>query len=131
MIESLQAARAAERRQALFYRGLATAAERAGQAALAERLQELHADEQHHLSRLTARLVELGAATPALEEDGPALPPLEEWEAAASEREAEEIRRYVALLAGTADAETRALLESIVEVEEMHREKLGGKWTLA
>ncbi len=62
LIAALEEARAAEKEQALFYRALAAEAERRGDAALSERYNELHADEQHHLARLTARLLELGAA---------------------------------------------------------------------
>ena len=61
LIEPLEQARAAEKAQALFYRALAAEAEARGNERLSERLNELHADEQHHLSRLTARLLELGA----------------------------------------------------------------------
>src|SRR5690606_27127888 len=71
----LHDARAAEKEQALFYRALAALAEERGDTALSERLNGLHADEQHHLSRLTARLVELNepladlshVASPAVE----------------------------------------------------------------
>jgi len=54
-LEALHEARAAEKEQAAFYRRLAAEAEALGDDALAERLNGLHADEQHHLSRLTAR----------------------------------------------------------------------------
>ena len=95
----LQAARAAERDQALFYRALASEAERRGDRDLSERLNGLHADEQHHVSRLSARLLELGEALEEL--PPPAMPEvaLDAWEPLAKEREAIELDRYQALLA--------------------------------
>src|SRR4051812_11687659 len=57
VVQSLRAARSHEKQQALFYRALAVAAEATDEATLAERLNELHADEQHHFSRLSARLL--------------------------------------------------------------------------
>ena len=130
-IPDLQAARAAEKAQALFYRALAAAAEDAGDAALGERLNELHADEQHHLSRLTARLLELGARPEPL--DGMRAPAvsLDGWEAAAAAREAEEVGRYEALSSLPMDAATAALVAEILETERHHAEARGGKWTPA
>lgn len=130
-VEALQDAREAEKAQALFYRALAAAAEERGDEALSERLNELHADEQHHLSRLTARLLELGASPRDLAHLPGAPAGLEGWEEAARAREAEEVRRYEALLESAADAETAALLREIVETERKHAEHLGGKWTPA
>jgi len=124
----LHDARAAEKEQALFYRALAALAEERGDTALSERLNGLHADEQHHLSRLTARLVELNepladlshVASPAVE--------LGEWESVAQVREADEIARYEMLLAQDIDADTRAMIESFLEAERAHERELGGKW---
>src|SRR5690606_11727116 len=124
----LHDARAAEKEQALFYRSLAALAEERGDTALAERLTGLHADEQHHLSLLTARLVALNepladlshAASPAVE--------LGEWESVAQVREADEIARYEMLLAQDIDADTRAMIESFLEAERAHERELGGKW---
>ena len=124
----LHDARAAEKEQALFYRALAALAEERGDTALSERLNGLHADEQHHLSRLTARLVELNepladlshVASPAVE--------LGEWESVAQVREADEIARYEMLLAQDIDADTRAMIESFLEAERTHERELGGKW---
>ncbi len=128
-LEALLAARAAEREQAAFYRALAAAAERAGDAALAERLNELHADEQHQLSRLTARLIELGETPPPLEGPTSRAAVLKGWEADARRLEEGEQRRYSRLLGiGDLDAGTRELLEEILRVEKIHAEKLGGKW---
>jgi rubrerythrin len=127
----LAQARAAEKAQSLFYRALAADAEERGDAALSERFNELHADEQHHLSRLTARLMELGAP---LEELGgmrgePARP--ESWEADSRAREEAEVERYEALLEHPMDGQTEALLREIVDTERSHARELGGKWTPA
>jgi rubrerythrin len=131
LIHALEEARAAEKAQALFYRGLAAAAEDRGDDALSERLNELHADEQHHVSRLTVRLMEMGVAPAELEaSSGPAM--LEGWEGAARLREEAEVTFYQALLArGQADDRTAALLGEILETERHHAEELGGKWTPA
>jgi rubrerythrin len=131
LITALQQARVAEKEHALFYRALAAAAEDRADAALSERFNELHADEQHHLSRLTARLLELGATPddlqPSLEAAG-----IDGWEDAARAREDDEVSRYEALLAaGTADAQTASLLREILDTERHHAAELGGKWTAA
>ena len=131
LTDALRRAREAEKEQALFYRALAAAAEARGDAALAERFNELHADEQHHLSRLTARLMELGAEL----SDPPATPPhvsLDGWAEAAGARERGEVARYEGLLArGDADDATAALLVEILNTERHHAAELGGKWTMA
>jgi D-sedoheptulose 7-phosphate isomerase len=124
----LHEARLAEKRQALFYRALAAAAEDAGDNDLSERLNGLHADEQHHLSRLTVRLMEL---TEPVDDLSPELAPdvrLDGWEELARGREAEEIARYAGLLTHELDARTRALLEVFLDVERHHAAALGGKW---
>lgn len=121
----------AEKGQALFYRSLAARAEDSGDAELAERLQELHADEQHHVSRLTARLLELGAAPPDLAHLRASDVPLRGWERIAKRREREEVERYSALLMQDLDPRTRALAEEILATESKHAELLGGKWTPA
>jgi ferritin-like protein len=131
LIDALLRAREAEKEQALFYRALAAAAEARGDAALAERVNELHADEQHHLSRMTARLLELGVALrdPAL--PAPAVS-LDGWEEAAGARERGEVARYEGVLArGDADEATAALLSEILNTERHHAAELGGKWTIA
>jgi rubrerythrin len=127
----LQAARAAEKAQAHFYRALAAAAEAAGRPELAERFHDLHADEQHHFSRLTARLLELGEAPREIEPLPAPRAGLEGWEAAAAAREGEEVRLYEELLRREWDEPTRSLLSSILDVERHHAETLGGKWTMA
>jgi rubrerythrin len=130
-VGELQACREAEKAQALFYRALAAAAEARGDEALSERFNELHADEQHHLSRLTARLLELGASPADLSGVRPEVPAPEAWEPEARRREEEEVRRYQAFLAGGPEEATAALLREILETETKHAEHLGGKWTRA
>jgi len=128
VLEMLQRLRAAEKEQALYYRSLAVEAEAAGDAALAQRFHDLHADEQHHLSRLTARLLELGAAPADLAAVRAPERSLAEWEPDARRREQDEIRHYEVALVGGMDAETRAILEQILESERAHARELGGKW---
>jgi rubrerythrin len=128
VMETLHAARAAERDQAMFYRALASAAEDIGDTALSERLNGLHADEQHHVSRLSARLLELEQDLPELRP--PSLPEvgLEQWEALAHERELIEVERYEALLTHDLDERTRAMVAEFLDAERHHAEALGGKW---
>ena len=91
----------------------------------------MHADEQHHLSRLTARLLELGAVPADLRGAGEGAG-LEGWEGAARLREEAEVTRYERLLArGDVDAQTEALLREILDTERHHAAELGGKWTAA
>lgn len=128
----LERSREREKAQTLFYRRLAAWAEEAEDEALAERFNELHADEQHHLSRLTARILELGAIPTGLpvvslpEEDG-----LEGWEGRARGLEEEEVDWYESLLENELNGETRALIDEILESERHHRDNLGGKWMSA
>jgi rubrerythrin len=129
--DDLQRARAAEKAQALFYRALAALAEDAGDGALGERLNELHADEQHHLSRLTARLLERGARPAPLDDVRAPAVSLDGWEDAAAAREADEVARYEALAARELDEATAALVAEILETERHHAAGRGGKWTPA
>jgi ferritin-like protein len=132
LMDALQDARAAEKEHALFYRALAAAAEERGDAALGERFNELHADEQHHLSRLTARLIELGAAPRDLDAVAAGPGDLDGWEIEARLRETAEVARYEKLLARrAADARTEDLLRAILHTERHHAAELGGKWTAA
>jgi rubrerythrin len=124
----LQEARLAEKRQSLFYRSLASAAEAVGDAALSERFNELHADEQHHLSRLTVRLMELQQPLPDLGEEPAPDVHLEGWEELARGRETEEIARYAHLLNHPLDDKTRHMIVQFLEAERGHEELLGGKW---
>jgi rubrerythrin len=131
LVRLLEEARRAEKEQALFYRGLASEAEQRDDAELAARFHDLHADEQHHLSRLTARLIEMGEKPADLADvrAGPVDSP--GWEAEAHAREDAEIRRYESLLAGTLDEHTREIVAEVLEVERHHARELGGKWTMA
>lgn len=117
-----------EKEQTAFYRVLAAAAEEAGEEELAERLNALHADEQHHLSRLTARILELGGEVPEI----PTAPPygegLEGWEERARVREGDEVRWYEEAREEGVDPESRRILEEILESERHHARDLGGKW---
>jgi rubrerythrin len=131
IVAAIEERRAAEKAQALFYRALAAAAEEAGDERLAQRLHDLHADEQHHLSRLTARLLELGAVPADLGAMRASGPGLAGWEISARERERAEIEGYETLLRSELDDRTRALAGDILDVERHHEQELGGKWTLA
>ncbi len=130
VVEFLREGRERERSQTAFYRRLAAAAEEAGDAVAIERLNELLADEQHHLSRLTARLMELGDSPPPLE-DPPGAPKFPGWELEARAREAGEVAFYKAVLCREMDRKTREILEEILHSERRHREELRGKWMSA
>lgn len=133
-LRQLNDARSAERGQTRFYRALAQAAGAAGDVEGEERLNELHADEQHHLARLTARLLELGEPLPPdpPRERAVDLAPWPAWEEEARKREVEEVRRYEALLElGELDPVTRGIVEEILSTERHHARALGGKWVPA
>ncbi|HUE96633.1 MAG TPA: ferritin-like domain-containing protein [Longimicrobiaceae bacterium] len=130
LIDLLERARAAEKEQALWYRSLASRAEELSPD-LAQRFHDLHADEQHHLSRITARVLELGERPKDLAAVRAPAVDLDEWEPGVREREGEEIARYRRLLDEPLDEVTRALIEAILAVEEHHAAELGGKWTMA
>ena len=103
-------------------------AESVGDGPVSERLNALHADEQHHLSRLTARLIELGE-TP---EDLSTFPREEAvyhgWEKVARARELREIEWYEEISTVIADSATRDVIMEILESERHHQRELGGKW---
>ena len=124
----LTEARRREKVRTLIYRTLAAEAELAGDADASERLNGLHADEQHHLSRLTARLLELGGEPEEL--GGLPRPelPLEGWEARARELEADEVDFYEEATALDLDPDTAEIVDEILASERMHLEHLGGKW---
>jgi rubrerythrin len=124
----LAEARVAEKAQALFYRALAAAAEEHGDSATAERLNDLHADEQHHLSRLTARLVELEQHLQSLNDVTTPVCDLSSWESTARARERSEVARYEKLLLAPLDAQTRSMILEFLEAERLHESELGGKW---
>lgn len=130
--ELLEEARRREKGQTLFYRRLAALAEEAGRADEAERLNGLHADEQHHLSRLTARLLEMGRRPTDLRNVPRPDVTLAGWEDVAREREGQEVAWYErALHAGPVAEETRVIFEEILASERHHEEELGGKWMSA
>ena len=131
IIRELHSARRAEKEQALFYRALVTHAENAGDTQVAEDLNGLHADEQHHLSRLTVRLVE---ADQTVEDLGSVRMPetrYEGWETEARSRELDEIARYERIAAQLLDSLTAALIVEILNAERQHAETLGGKFMSA
>lgn len=131
LVALLEEGRRREREQTVFYRFLAGDAENAGDAAAGERLNELLADEQHHVSRLTARILELGERPDDNGVPAPEIPALDAWEAVARVREEDEVRWYTEVLQEVDDGPTRALLQEILDSERHHRDELGGKWMSA
>lgn len=127
LVRLLQEGRRRERAQALFYRLLAGDAEISGDEVAAERLNGLLADEQHHVSRLTARLLELGER-PDETVETPEVPPLREWEAVARRREEDEVRWYEDAVGAAGDEATAGVMREILASEVHHRDKLEGKW---
>ena len=130
-VRVLEASRRREKAQTLFYRTLAAGASAAGDERAVERLSELHADEQHHLSRLTARLLELGRVPLDLSPVAVPAGVLEGWETEARERETEEVRWYESATAVALDDATAAMLREILEAERHHARELRGKWMSA
>jgi len=128
LVALLEEGRIRELGQARFYRFLADDAATAGDAPAAERLNDLLADEQHHVSRLTARILELGAKPADTRPVRPDVPPLGAWEAVARTREEEEVRWYTEALQRVEDPAAKALFLEILSSERHHREKLAGKW---
>ena len=124
----LEASRAREKAQTLFYRGLAAQAVAAGDDDATERLNDLHADEQHHLSRLTARLLELGRAPAELYSVPAPGGEIQQWERIARQREAEEVAWYERAATLSLDATTAAMIREILESERHHAQTLRGKW---
>ena len=135
VVEGLLRSLRRERAQARFYRALSARAEEAGRPEEAERLAALHADEQHHLARLTARILELGGSPESAEEisrvPAPGETDLDQWEAVARRREGEEVEWYREFLDRRLDEPTRALVREILESEEKHARELAGKWMSA
>lgn len=130
-VELLEASRRREKAQTLFYRALAAQAWISGDAAAAERLNDLHADEQHHLSRLTARLLELGHAPRGLSAVSAPRGELAGWEVGARAREADEVGWYEGATNLVLDPATHAVLAEILEAEIHHESELRGKWMSA
>ena len=128
VVTLLREGRRRELEQALFYRFLSGDAEGEGDAVTAERLNDLLADEQHHVSRLTARLLELGEKPGNDPVEVPETPGLEGWETVARGREADEVAWYEAAVARTDDPATQAILQGILDSERQHLDHLAGKW---
>ena len=131
VLEILEEGRVREKEQTLFYRRLASEAELRGDAQLAERLNALHADEQHHLSRLTARLLELGGKPGEMAVPSSDSSALGDWESVARSREEREVDWYRGVLEKGLDATSEVLVREILESEEHHARELGGKWMSA
>src|SRR5690606_39854799 len=97
-IEVLETLRRAEKEQTLTYRSLAARAEAAGDGELAQRFHDLHADEQHHFSRITARILELGGQPVDLADVRPDVAAadgnLDGWAQEIRAREQYEVDRY-------------------------------------
>ena len=128
----LAESRRREKAQTQYYRALASIAESEGNAPVSERLNALHADEQHHLSRLTARLLELGETPEDLSGCHPeAIAAYEGWEDVARSREVKEIEWYEEVAGVIDDPTTLDVIKEILESERHHREELGGKWMQA
>ena len=126
----LREGRAREMAQAAFYRRLSGLAEEAGDPWLIERLNALLADEQHHISRLTAHLLEAGLRPNATASNPPA-PRLEEWEAVARAREADEVAWYESALSDLEPGAVADTLREILASERHHESNLAGKWMAA
>ena len=127
---ALHEARALEKEQAQFYRVLSAQAEEQGNAEDIEALNGMLADEQHHLSRLSVRLVELGEdLAPLSDEHMPSDAVYPNWQDVARIRERKEVARYERILELELDAETRKVIDGILETERQHEQHLFGKYT--
>ena len=129
--ELLEECRRAEKEQALFYRRLASDAEARDAVDLAARFHDLHADEQHHLSRLTARLLELGGSPADLRDVPVPAGDLAGWEVLARAREQDEVDWYEQMLEAPLDSATRCVIVEILDSERHHHAELRGKWMSA
>lgn len=129
-VPALHEARALEKEQALFYRMLSAQAEAQGDLEAVEALNGLLADEQHHLSRLSVRLVELGEELASLsDEHMPSDAIFENWHEVARIRERKEIARYEQLLEMKLDEQTANMIRGFLETEREHERHLAGKYT--
>jgi rubrerythrin len=127
---ALHEARALEKEQAQFYRVLSGLAEEQGRLEDVEALNGLLADEQHHLSRLSVRLVELGEElAPLSDAHLPSDAVYPSWQEVARIRERKEIARYQDILELELDAETKRMIQSFLAAEREHERHLGGKYT--
>jgi rubrerythrin len=127
---ALHEARALEKEQAQFYRVLSAQAEEQGNAGDIDALNGLLADEQHQLSRLSVRLVELGEElAPLNDAHMPSDAIYDNWRDVARIRERKEIARYEQILAAPLDQETASMIQGFLDVERQHEEHLAGKYT--
>lgn len=127
---ALHEARVLEKEQALFYRVLSSQAEELELPEDIEALNGLLADEQHHLSRLSVRLVELGEElAPLSDAHMPTDAIYDNWRDVARIRERKEVARYEALLAQDLDPDTARMIESFLDTEKQHEMHLAGKYT--
>lgn len=131
VIALLEESRSREKEQALFYRLLAAEAGTSGSEGLVDRLNNLHADEQHHFSRLTARIFEMSGTPAETPRPMVSIPGLDAWEEEARSREEREVAWYREVLAKPLDDTTRSVVEEILASEENHAMKLAGKWMSA
>jgi rubrerythrin len=131
VLAALENSRQKEKDQTSFYRVLAVLAELAGDEALSERFNALLADEQHHLSRLTARMFELGGTPEKFEETISPPSTLEGWEAVAKAREDDEVSWYEHLMEKGGDPPSMEVFREILESEKRHARDLAGKWMSA
>lgn len=127
---ALHEARALEKEQAQFYRVLSAQAEEQGNLEDVEALNGMLADEQHHLSRLSVRLVELGEDLAALNDAHmPTDAVYPHWQEVARIRERKEIARYEGILELDLDGETARMIEGFLDAERQHEKHLAGKYT--
>lgn len=127
---ALHEARALEKEQAQFYRALSAEAEEQGNLEDVEALNGMLADEQHHLSRLSVRLVELGEElAPLSDAKLPSDAVYPAWQEVARIRERKEIARYEGMLKLELDAETATMIRTFLETEHEHERNLAGKYT--
>jgi rubrerythrin len=127
---ALHEARALEKEQAQFYRVLSSQAEEQGNAADIEALNGLLADEQHHLSRLSVRLVELGEElAPLSDAHMPSDAIYDNWRDVARIRERKEVARYEEILKLDLDVDTARVIQGVLDVERQHEAHLEGKYT--
>jgi rubrerythrin len=127
---ALHEARALEKEQAQFYRVLSVQAEEEGNLEDVEALNGLLADEQHHLSRLSVRLVELGEElAPFSDEHMPSDAIYANWRDVARIRERKEVARYEEILTLPLDKETAHMIRGFLDVEKQHAQHLAGKYT--
>jgi len=131
LLELLAESRRREKAQTIFYRHLAAEAEEVFDSVASERLNDLHADEQHQLSRLTARLIELDGVPADLRDVTAPTAALKGWESVAREREQDEVSWYERALQAPMDEATRGVLVEILDSERHHHAELRGKWMSA